>query len=649
MPSVRHFFVEDMLVDPSRNTVQVDGETVRLEPKVMEVLCALADESGKVVTREHLIDAVWGIKHGGDESLTRAISILRKTLRTDQPGKQIIETIPKRGYRFQGQVRALPQSGVPEDSDTSRPTEPRVRRQSVWRNWYLAPLSLILGALVFAFLPSEQGINQSTRTEPIVSIAVLPFENLSDDPQHVHFSRGISEEVLNALSNIEGVRVVGRTSSFAVVRDSRERPKIVDQLNSDYLLDGSVRINNNRVRVIAQLIDANEDEQIWSEVFDRDLEDVFAIQSEIGFIVEQKLRATLGEESDLVRVVPGRSNPSLEDYELYLFGIGAFQDRRILGDEGAISLLERVSAKNPDFTQAKAYLAVAYALAPDFVESGIRSREATIFRANAERTAREVLEVEPDEAKALSAIGLIHWQRGDFASARSYYQRAISVRPNDDTPAVFLAMLLRSMGDNTGAKDVLSLALQSNPSSPNLYRALTRVSMALGDWEAAQKFGELAWEFGSPYGLYDLALVSIVSDDGSFARYALEITDPPEGDAELAQMILTVQAEFDQDARARLLNELRQTANIGEQLLLRHWGEVEAADSLLLIGARAGGPMYDRPSLMSEAWYPGAVEFRASDEFRRLVEYWNLVEYWDAFGFPAPCQKNGVNNFHCDQ
>jgi TolB-like protein len=245
-----NFKLGQWLVEPGLNTVSLNGRSTHLPPKVMGVLVCLAQNAGEAVSKETLLQTVWPDTFVGDDVLKVSISDLRRVLEDDARDPRFIQTIPKRGYRLLGPVDGLEQSAVPPA---------RLSRDSV---------------------------------------VVLPFLNMSADPEDEFFADGITEEIINALAQIKELRVVARSSAFSFKGKQIDPRAVGEQLKVRTVLEGSVRRAGNRLRITAQLVSAVDGYHLWSERYDRELQDVFEIQDEIARSIAERLKVTLGGERE---------------------------------------------------------------------------------------------------------------------------------------------------------------------------------------------------------------------------------------------------------------------------------------------------------------------------------------------------------------
>jgi TolB-like protein/DNA-binding winged helix-turn-helix (wHTH) protein len=242
------FTVGDWLVDPLANELHRDAARVKLEPKVMRVLCILAERPGSVVAREDLESKVWAGMVVTSDAVTNTIIKLRKVFGDDSRHPSYIETISKTGYRLIAEVGPGPTATLAPGN----PSILKIRRPAPW----LVPLLVAL--LLGLWLVSRDEEIEDVKPEQLPRVAVLPFENLSADPKQDYFADGITEDLITDLSKISGLEVIARNSAFAY-KGSRERGQaIAADLDVAYLLKGSVRRSGDRIRINARLTDGRD-------------------------------------------------------------------------------------------------------------------------------------------------------------------------------------------------------------------------------------------------------------------------------------------------------------------------------------------------------------------------------------------------------
>ena len=346
--TLRSFSLGSWKIEPLSGTVTgPNGETGHLEPKVMEVLVGLAESPNQVVTREQLLATVWRGSVGSDEQLTRAIGELRRAFHDDPSHPRFIETVPKRGYRLIQAVRPTEETG----KEATAATGP-IARFSGRKASYLA-ISLLLLGLLYVVL--DELVINPTKDKAIAiekSIAVLPFVNMSDDSGFEYFSDGITEEIINLLTNVPDLKVIGRSSSFAFKGKNEDLRAIGRALGVKSLLEGSVRKSGNKVRVTAQLVDASDGTHIWSQTYDRVLDDVFVVQEEVASAVIASLKLHTAESP--------RGERAAHNWEAYSSFLQARAAVNRLDWKQAATLLEEVVHLDPKFAEAHELLALCY-------------------------------------------------------------------------------------------------------------------------------------------------------------------------------------------------------------------------------------------------------------------------------------------------
>jgi len=323
------FRIGQWRINPALDEVSREGTTVRLEPRTMRLLVCLAEQAGKVVSVNQLLDTVWKDLVVTKYSVYQAVGVLRRALADDPKQPTYIANVPRRGYRLVAAVSA-------DEHPAALPTETRraVDLQKQWpplaeespdESQQVAPAArgsqtlgrrierygsilialLVLAGSVWGFLrlgnerpsgisaagPVRARATSATFAPPRHSVAVLPFSNLSGDPKQDYFCDGMTEQVINALSQNDAMKVISRTSSFSFKGQDAVIGAIARRLNVEAILEGSVRRSGKKVRISAQLINAVNDSHIWSRDYDRDLSDVLAVQTEIATSVAHELQA----------------------------------------------------------------------------------------------------------------------------------------------------------------------------------------------------------------------------------------------------------------------------------------------------------------------------------------------------------------------
>ena len=320
------------------------------------------------------------------------------------------------------------------------------------------------------------------------SVAVLPFVNMSPDPDNEYFSDGISEELLNVLVKVEGLRVPSRTSSFAFKGQEKPIAEIAAILKVDHVLEGSVRKAGNTVRVTAQLIDVHTDTHLWSETYDRELTDIFAIQDEIANSIVRALQATLG--TDVPALAENRPTESLAAYELYLRARFFLRLRHEENLRRSIELFKQATELDPEFAQAWSGLAAAYNVLPGYTSSdpGVNGL--------AGDAANEALALDGSLGEARAVLAQKLGEEGKFDDALRTFEKALEIAPRDSTARLWYGIQLFQMGYLRQAREQLAIAKELDPASGLHLGWLGRAQDVLGHQEQALETFEKAMALG---------------------------------------------------------------------------------------------------------------------------------------------------------
>lgn len=417
-------------LDVSMGELRERGVRLSIQGLPLQILAILAGKPGSLVTREELRTRLWPADTfvDFDHSIRNAVARLREALHDSAEHPRYIETLPRRGYRFIGQVAPPPSEGTP-------PAPPHAAEPSNGVTRWPSKLGLaliLLGALVAAGILTSVRVWHHGRFAPIRSLAVLPLENLSGDPAQEYFSDGMTEALIGRLSSIRDLRVISRTSVMRFKGTRMSVPEIARTLHVDAIVEGSVIREGRRVRVHAQLIRGDTDEHFWSETYDRDLEDTLSLQSEVAQSIARKVEVTVtGEEQ---KMLSEARSVAPEVYESYLRG--EFVPRNNKAEiEESIAYFEEAIKKDPTFAPAYVGLAKAYeALSSIFVGGSpgeLRPRVVT--------TARKALELDPQLAEAHILVAQIYQRQWHWTEAEAEYRMALELKPNDAAAHLGLA------------------------------------------------------------------------------------------------------------------------------------------------------------------------------------------------------------------
>lgn len=364
-----------------------------------------------------------------------------------------------------------------KDVDRSQPIDHHGRRKLD----YIIVTVLVLALAYFAYdkffmQPESDGQHMVEK-----SIAVLPFINISSDPEQEYFSDGITEEILNSLASVKGLKVAGRTSSFVFKGQNQDLRRIGGLLGVEHILEGSVRKSGNTVRITAQLVQVKDGFHLWSATYDRELTDVFAIQDEIATEILVQLKAQLLDEEKQV-LVSQRTDP--EVYDLYLLAKQRLYARTRLTIESAVELLDQAIAKDPAYAPAYAQRGIATLLLSDRSYGTLAPAEAAV---QGKRFIDAALEMDPQLAEAWAGLGLYHKdQPSQEKEAIAALTRALSINPNLIDASNWLQSTLSDSGDPRGALQLLEQMTQKDPLyRPGFFNAVMAFN-SLGQEDKAQ-------------------------------------------------------------------------------------------------------------------------------------------------------------------
>ena len=359
------------------------------------------------------------------------------------------------------------------------------------------------------------------------SIAVLPFVNMSGDPENEYFSDGISEEILNVLASTPELQVAARTSSFSFKGKQMEVPEIAEALRVRMVLEGSVRRQADKVRITAQLIDARNGFHVWSQTYDRKLEDIFAIQDEIARAIGDQLKVTIAGHEGPGETKAGTSN--LEAYDFYLRGMALWHTRAGENLWQAIELFNRAIAADPEFAQAYGGLALTYAVLPDYTTRiSYEDSYRRLMEVAAMALALDPTRPEPYAAMATPAS----WERRR-STAIALYRRAIAIRPSFATAYQWMGTDLMAAGDLPGGLDALDRATELDPRSRVVADNRAYVLLTLGRDREAIAACQPILEFAPDYAGCQMraALAEMLSGRPAAARPFLTTVATATGDA----------------------------------------------------------------------------------------------------------------------
>ena len=473
---------------------------------------------------------------------------------------------------------------------------------------------------------------------PDNSIAVLPFVNLSRDPDNEFFSDGVSEELLNLLAQADGLRVASRTSSFYFKGKEVDIPQIAERLSVRHILEGSVRQSGNLIRITAQLIDSRTDTHLWSKTYDRELDDIFAVQDEIAHRIVAEIRLKLGHSQLIGQPVGLSQTDSVEAYQLYLRGLSLLRLRGIENLRRAAELFEDATHIDPEYARAYEKLAMTYLLVPFYTDE---PRPPWLERG--EEAARKAIKLDPALPGAHATLGAIYQAASvGFSRIDAEFSKALQLDPNHVTARQWYGEFLMTVGRSREFLAAARAAHELDPLAPVVNASLAWAYLYNNDLEQAERFAETSLELGmgGTWAEDVLGLVYIYTHryDEALAIFGREHPD-------FALNRLVVKAIIDPSKRPDAVAAIKAV----DYFRISYW----PTELLMLVGATDAaldGALAEARSGESDVrtfWRPHFLAQAGDPRFQEIVAELGLPEYWDQTSWPRICRRTGVD-FSCD-
>ena len=477
------------------------------------------------------------------------------------------------------------------------------------------------------------------------SIAVLAFVDMSPQKDQEYFADGISEEILNALAKVDGLKVAGRTSAFYFKGRNENLSDIGQALGVAHILEGSIRKQGNRVRITAQLIRASNGYHQWSETYDGDLDDVFDLQERIARSITDQLKIVLqGKQAERL-VHAGTRNP--EAYALYLKATDTFNRRDGAHFDEALAQLQQAIALDPDFARAWSRMATLQA-----VRSNYQSGDFNAFLEATEQSARRALALDPSLAEPYAALGLTYGNQRQYRQQREAFARAFVLDPNDVTVNFWHAAALLETGYREQAKQALDRTLAIDPLLPNALLWRARLHIADGELNIATEQLRRAEEAGHVFVGLGTSSLYMAQGERSRAIAALTAAMPyfAQDFPSQASEVFARACFRDPEAKAEAIGLIdAYLANHPDNLpgvvsyVLRRSGEYERAFKLM------SERISNNEALSVSGLFTGLdPDAMRSPSFGVFIDRSGLGAYWDEFGPPDNCRREDAGAYHCD-
>lgn len=474
------YHIGSATIDIASRQILFDGAPAEVQPKVFDLIVYLIQNRDRAVTKDELFDEIWPSVVVSEASLTQTIKRARDLFRQHGFEQDVIRTVARTGYQFDHKVC----SGEPGIATTATHTNRTAARLFT----ALAASGLLLVTVFWWLLPDE--VNENPPGPSIVqeisnSLAVLPFTNLSPDPDFNYFSDGLTETITNSLTQVDGLRVIASNSAFNFRDNDLDFPVVAARLRVGHVVQGSVQRDNNDLRISARLVRLADGAQIWSQIYNREFNDIFSLHDDISRAIMEQMSVLLPVALDLpsgpVRV-SANSNDS-EALRLLLRGQALRRNAGSQELEQAESMFRQALALKPDYADALAALAGTLRIR---AVTGQLPRESTFSEALS--LAHQALAVNPEHSEALVQLGEIqHRHFWLFDDAATSYQQALEINPGNASVHSAYSRFLSKYGRQPEAVREARVAVDLDPLSSTAHSSLIIRLIRIGDLNAARQ------------------------------------------------------------------------------------------------------------------------------------------------------------------
>jgi TolB-like protein len=490
------------------------------------------------------------------------------------------------------------------------------------------------------------GTSATSTAIPEKSIAVLAFADLSLQHDQDYFSDGIAEEILNALAQVKDLKVAGRTSSFSFKGKNEDLRVIGETLGVAHVLEGTVRTQGNKVRITAQLIRSKDGFQLWSEAYDGDLKDVFALQERIAQSITEKLAVVLSGKQAEQLVNAGTTNANA--YALYLKATATFDKRDGPHMREAIEQLQQAVALDPGYARAYSRLATLQAILPTYIPS-----EVAQYREQVEASARRAIELDPRLAEPWAAMGMAAPLSGSgMLEARQDFEKALQLDPNDITTNFWFGLTLVRSGYNRAGVARIEHALAVDPMVPNVMRWRGVLYLRDGDIDGAEQFLKRAQAAGLILAGRELGEIAFKRGNTLLARRLWSegshnlLSNLPAGSSDVFTTALFGGSTTNRERAFSLLDAYVSRPGVVVSGVAPLWLAQlgRGAQALELERTRV---KVDNVDFMVLLFSPAGKSMRQLPEFSGYLRAKGFPALWDKYGAPDMCSKNDAGEYVC--
>jgi TolB-like protein/DNA-binding winged helix-turn-helix (wHTH) protein/Flp pilus assembly protein TadD len=502
------------IICPLTNTITNKADTHSIDNKSMQVLLLLIQQAGKKVTKAQVFEHVWKDRFVTDDILSVTVSKIRKALGDNARSPTFIKTLPGEGYILIAKVKKIESS------------EQISSNKFKSLNVYIAVLLLLLMvslAMYFVITDEDSASNQINTH----SIAVLPFDDLSSKLDNQHFADGLSDAIINQLSQIKQLKVISRYSSFTY-RGKYNATEIGQALQVDTLLDGSVQTMGDQIRINVRMFSTKDGQQLWSKTFDSDTRNIFKLQDNISSTIQTIIQPGYSPSSKSARTIDAQA------YEWYLMGQYHWRQRDPKSLSKAVTYFKYSLELEPDYAEAHVGLGITYA----FLHTYGNWYEARAIEAALPHIMK-ALTLQPNSPTALAAKGMILSDKAKYEASRgeinsSLYQqaqqafiRSLELEENATTHRWY-STLLERLGNESEAIQHLNQATELNPLSASLKRSFSFLLKSMGKQDTAQRMYQRALSLEPDYvsRIIDSAKMNRLTQKSVMGMAAWQVTNP---------------------------------------------------------------------------------------------------------------------------
>ena len=549
-------------LDTDRCELKAGADVVALEPRAFSLLQFLIENREKMVSKEEIIEQVWDGRIVSDSALATCVNAVRNAVGDDGKSQTMIKTFPRRGLRFVADVNdgRMVDEAVVHDRGTT-PTDrsaPATRRYRMPVAAAVLAVLIVVGGLALwrPWIERVDAASVERMAFPLPdrpSIAVLPFTNLSGDATQDYLGDAINENITTSLSKLRNMFVIAATSTRVYQDRDVDVRQVAEELGVRYVLEGSVQQSGDQVRVMVRLIDALEGHNLWAERYDRELDDVLALQDDIAVnvLMELEVELTEGERAFIQR----GNTDSLQAYQLFRQGLDLYFHHAHDSNEEARALFRQAVEADPDYAVAWTMLGFTH-----YIAAGRGwSEDPEAANARAEELAHKAIALDPTTGAPYQVLMLLAMRRGQYDEAILHGERAVALNPNNVSFSVLLGRNLARLGRAEEGLEMIQQAIRHDPFAParffrwqgSAYHLLGRYDEAIAAFEHAHEdnpqsalpLGHLALTYADMGQLDEASAAArdILELDPDFSARAfvrvLNRVDPADAERDIATLV----------------------------------------------------------------------------------------------------------------